>query len=117
LSSSNISSALPWSAVTISAPPSARSPARAARAQVDGLDREHRRVEDARVPDHVAVGVVDARVAVACPCAARRSRVGDLGGLHPRPLLEGQRVARDLDVRLEPLVEGWLRLPFQKYVT
>ena len=53
-SSSSISSALPWSAVTMQAPPARvdglDDPAEAL---VDGLDRLHRRRDHAGVADHV----------------------------------------------------------------
>jgi hypothetical protein len=58
---SNIWSALPWSAVmTSDALALAEGGDQAAEAQVDGLDREDRRVQVAGVADHVAVGEVDA---------------------------------------------------------
>ena len=55
-----ISSQLPWSAVMRTAPPCARAASTIFPTPgVDRLDRVDRRVEHARVPDHVGVGEVD----------------------------------------------------------
>ncbi len=76
-------------------------------------------VEVAGVPHHVAVGVVDPHVVGTCRRCRRCSRVGDLGRLHPRPLLEGRLVARA--PRRSALCRSSskvpLRLPLKKYVT
>jgi hypothetical protein len=79
--------------VTTSTPPSSVTALRQPRElQVDGLDRDHRGVEVPGVPDHVAVGVVDAGDRDGAGAQRRASSVGDLGGLHPRPLLERHAV-------------------------
>ena len=74
-SGSSICSALPWSAVTMQAPPP-RVHRRddLAEARVDRLDRLDRRRDDAGVADHVGVGEVDDPEAVARrPTSARRT--------------------------------------------
>ena len=106
LSRWNISSALPWSAVTTRIPCSS-STAFASRASWRSTASTASTVasNDAGVADHVAVRVVDAREPVLAGAQLGDQPIGDLGGLHPRPLLERHAVRRDLDVRLGAVVE------------
>ena len=73
--------------------------------EVQALHGGDHGLEVAGVADHVAVGVVDAQVAVLARLDGFDQGVGDLGALHPRALLEGHHVRRDLGVGLELVVE------------
>ena len=57
------------------------------------------------MPHHVAVGEVDAQRPGLAALDRLEGGVGDLRRLHPRPLLEGDVVAGDLDIALQGLVE------------
>ena len=89
----------------------------AADAGVDGLDGLDRGVEDARVPDHVAVGEVEDDHVVLARRDALLELVGDLEGAH----LRLQVVGRDLGRRDEAAVlarqNGSSPPPLKKNVT
>ena len=76
-SSSSMWSALPWSAVMMHAPPDSWTASTTApKHAIDGLDRRHRGLDHAGVPDHVGVGEVDdpERRRVLAPGAERTRR-------------------------------------------
>ena len=61
--------------------------------------------EDAGMADHVSVGEVEFDEVPLAALDLGDDAVGDLGALHPGSLLEGDDVARNLDVVLKLLVE------------
>ena len=73
--------------------------------EIDRLDGDHGRVEASGVPDHIAVGVVDAGVPQPVSPQGGDGHIGDFGRLHPRALLEWDDVTRNLDILLVDLVE------------
>ena len=113
VSGSIITSQLPWSAVTMIAPPiSSTAASTSPRPAVHRLDRLDRRLEDAGVPDHVRVGVVDHDQRVVARADRRDQVLGHLGRRHLRlqvvgPDLRARRhVARLALLRLlDPAVE------------
>ncbi len=73
--------------------------------QVQGLHGGDGRFEVARVPHHVSVGVVHAQVLVLAGFQGGQQGIGDLGGFHPGPLLEGHHVGRHFHVGLQTVGE------------
>ena len=94
-SGSSMWSALPWSAVTMQAPPEPWTAATTSpRQRVDGLDRGDGGRDDAGVADHVGVGEVDDPEAVAVLRPALAERVGGRRGAHLGLVVVGGHVAR-----------------------
>ena len=97
-SGSSMWSQLPWSAVTMQAPPLRRDRGDdVAEAGVDRLDRRDRGRDDAGVADHVGVGEVDDPEAVGAAAPALDEGLGGGGGAHLRLVVVGGDVAGRVD--------------------
>ena len=72
---------------------------------IDGFDGDDGRVEVACMPDHVAVGIVDADEVIVVLVEFVDDSIGDFSGFHPGTLREFDAIALDLDVFLEFFVE------------
>ena len=118
-SSSSISSALPWSAtMSRRRRVAVHRLDHAAEALVDGLDRLHRRLDDAGVADHVGVGEVDdpEHRAVLAPSGARTRRRPRARSSPACGRRSGRRAGESTSSRTSPSY-GSSSPPLKKYVT
>ena len=71
-----------------------------AQLQVHGLHGADHSVEDTGVPHHVAVGEIEPYMLIFAALYGINHCIGNLGTLHPRPLLERNHIALNLYIIL-----------------